>query len=114
VEEKNYSMSELFAIGICFIICLGFALLFGVNFKPLLHVFRPFRFAYHYLWIRPKKIKQNKAEIKKAERRINNMILYHSGDRSEILQIEGDSMSQIEFEVLNKLLPDSISTNFDD
>lgn len=107
-------MSELFAIGICFTIVVGFALLFGVNFKPLLHVFRPFRFVYDLFWIRPKKIKQTKVERKKAEIRIGNMVLYYSGNRDEILQLEGSSMSQIEFEVLNKMLPDPNSTIFYD
>ena len=104
-------MSELFAFGMCLIIILGFSLLFGVNFKPLLIIFQPFSFVYYYLWIRPKKIKQSKVDLLKAESRIRNMIIYYSGDRHEILQIEGSSMSHIELEVLNKMLPDLFCNN---
>jgi hypothetical protein len=98
-------MSELFAVGMCIVIAIGFALLFGVNFTPLLHTFYPFKLVYNYFWVRPKKIKLAIQERKKAEIRVGNMIIYYQGDRNKILQIEGNAMTQIEHEVLNRELP---------
>jgi hypothetical protein len=107
-------MGELFAVGVCITIALGFALLFGVNFKFLAYLLYPFQLVFTFLWIRPKQFKKSKAERKKAESRIRNMILYHNGDRGEILLNEGSTMTQVELEVLNDRLPDSTYSIFND